>query len=350
MNSLIYKIDKYCIFLLCYTLIFMVFFATLGYTLPFILALIFAFMLQNPTKFLINKFNLKSSLATLISTLLFFATLISILSFGITVLTQETIQLGKNTQIYITNNSNTIRNTIVTFTNYYKNLDPTIVNAIESNLSTFYTKFSYITALLIKNIVSIFISFLSSIPYILMVVIFTLITTYFFTKDFTSAKQKFLTIIPKDKTDRFLYIFAETKKMFGNYILSYLLIITVTFMETLIVFLLLRIKYAVLFSIACGMFDLLPVLGIGIIYIPLAIMYGFYGNIFTCIGLISSYALVIIVRQIIEPKIVSTTLGIHPVAVLAALFIGLKANGAYGMFFCIFLIVFFNIMKKVKVI
>lgn len=350
MDSLINKIDRYCIFLLCYTLLFTLFFSTLGYTLPFILALIFAFILQKPTKFLIKKLRIKKSLATLFTTLTFFAVLISLMSWGITVLTQETIQLGKSTQLYFTNNLTNISNIVTSITNYYKNLDPSIVNAIESNISTLYSRFSYMTALLLKSIVSIFIGFMSSIPYIFMLILFTLLSTYFFTKDLTSAKHKVLTIIPEDKTDRLVYIFSETKKMLGNYILSYMLIITVTFIETIIVFLILKVKYAVILSIACGILDLLPIFGIGAIYIPLAIIYGFYGNVFTCIGLIACYALVTIVRQIIEPKIVSTSLGIHPVAVLAALFIGLKASGIYGMIFCIFLVVFFNIMRKVKII
>jgi hypothetical protein len=38
------------------------------------------------------------------------------------------------------------------------------------------------------------------------------------------------------------------------------------------------------------------------------------------------------------------------VAVLAAIFIGLKADGISGMVFCIFLVVFYNILKKVKVL
>ena len=138
--------------------------------------------------------------------------------------------------------------------------------------------------------------------------------------------------------------------MFGNYVLSYLLIITVTFVETIIVFIIFKVKYAVILSVLCGILDLLPILGIGAVYIPLVIMYGLYHNFYTCIGLLVCYVIVTIVRQVIEPKIVSSSLGIHPVAVLAALFIGLKANGASGMVFCMFFVVFLNIMRKVKVL
>ncbi len=112
-----------------------------------------------------------------------------------------------------------------------------------------------------------------------------------------------------------------------------------------------KVKYAVILSIICAIADLLPILGIGTIYIPLAIIYFFFiKNYIAAFGIIISYVLVSIIRQIIEPKIVSSSLGIHPVAVLAALFIGLKANGLSGIVFCIFLVVFYNIFKKVDIL
>jgi predicted PurR-regulated permease PerM len=73
-------------------------------------------------------------------------------------------------------------------------------------------------------------------------------------------------------------------------------------------------------------------------------------NYFAGIGLLILYALVFVVRQVAEPRIVSSSLGLHPVSVLAAIFIGLKANGIAGMFFCMFLVVFYNIFKKVNII
>jgi len=159
-----------------------------------------------------------------------------------------------------------------------------------------------------------------------------------------------LDFIPSDKSNKLSYIFQETKKMLGNYLLSYTLIIFITFVETIIVFSILRVKYAFLLSLICAIADILPILGIGAIYIPLALVYFFSGKVVTAIVIGVAWALVTVFRQILEPKIVSSSLGLHPVAVLAAIFIGLKASGVAGMFFCIFLVVFYNIMKKVDVL
>lgn len=350
MNRLLEKLDKTILFFVIYTIIFIVFFKTLGYILPFVLALIFALILQKPTKYLVLKFNMKNSIASIVTTLLFFTIIISLLTFGITILTSELIQLGKSAQTYFSNNSSAIYKYIDIIKNYYNNLDPSLVTTVQNNLSNSITKLSNLTASAVGGIAQGLLNFLASIPYIIMVILFTFLSTYFFTKDMTSAKDKMLHIFPSQNTDRVKNIFEESKRMLGGYAFSYAIIISITFVETLIGFIILDVKYAVILSILSAIFDILPILGIGSIYVPLAIIYLLSKNYVVAIGIGVLYALVSIIRQIVEPKIVSSSLGIHPVPVLAALFIGLKANGIAGMFFCIFFVVFYTIFKKVKVI
>lgn len=350
MEDFFNMIDKTLIFFLIYLLVFFIFFSTLNYTLPFVLALIFALILKRPTIFLIRKFKLKNSIASLISTFLFFAIIIFIFYFGITNIAQESIQLGKNVQSYISNNSSNLYSYLDKLQNYYNNLDPSIVSAVENNFSSYITKISNLTVSITGKIVSMLINFIASIPYVIMVVLFTLLATYFFTKDIVVSKNKFLNRLPENRVNKLSNIYSETKHMLVNYFLSYMFIIGLTFIETLIVFFIFKIKYALMLSIICAIADILPILGIGTIYIPLAIIYFLMKNYIVAIGLLISYALVSIIRQIVEPKIVSSSLGLHPVAVLAALFIGLKAYGLLGMIFCIFLVVFYNILRKVNIL
>lgn len=350
MDKLLEKVDKLVVFFIIYTILFLVFFKTLSYTLPFVFAIVFALILQKPTKYLVKKFKMKNSLASILTTIIFFTIIISLLSWGIVSLTTEAIQLGKNTQSYITNNTDLINKYVDIFKDYYKNLDPSIVKTIQDNLSSSMNKISSLTASFVGGVVSGLLSFLASVPYIIMVVLFTLLATYFFTKDMTSAKNKIRDIIPSGSTLKLSYIINESKKMLGGYALSYTIIIFITFLETLIGFSIFKVKYALILSVISAIFDLLPILGIGTIYLPVAIIYFISGSKITAIGVLILYGVVSLIRQIIEPRIVSSSLGLHPVAVLAAIFIGLKASGIAGMFFCMFLVVFYNILRKVNVI
>lgn len=349
MDKFVDKIDNLLIFFIIYTVIFLVFFKTLTYTLPFVLAFIFALILQKPTIYLIKKLKIKNSLASIITTILFFTIILTILSLIMTSLITELIQLGKSTQQYF-RDTTFIYNFLNNVKNYYNNLDPTVLNTIQTNLSSSVAKISTLLTSFVSGTVTNLVSFLASIPYIIMVILFTFLSTYFFTKEISISKNKMISFIPFGNSEKLVSIYKESKRMLGNYAFSYSIIIFITFIETLVGFLFFKVKYAFLLSIICAVADILPILGIGTIYLPLVIIYYFSKQYVTAIGILILYILVSIIRQIIEPKIVSSSLGIHPVPILAAIFIGLKVNGITGMFFFIFLIVFYTIFRKVNVL
>lgn len=344
------KIDRLFIFFIVYTVVFITFFKTLSYTLPFVLAFLFSLILIKPTKYLIRKLKLKNSLASLITTAIFFAVIIFAVFGVVSNITQEIIELGKNAQVYISENRESISKFSEKMHRYYSNLDPSIVSNIERNISSSLTKISNSTVRVTSSVLSGVLALFSSVPYIIMIALFTVLSTYYFTKDMSLAKEKIISMIPADKNSKILNTIKEARKMIGNYLLSYLIIILITLLVTLVGFIILGVRYTITLSILSAIFDILPILGIGTIYLPVAIIYFFSGNYFVTIGVLVLFLVASIVRQIVEPKIVSSSLGVHPVAILAAIFIGLKANGIMGMFFCIFLVVFYNVLNKVGVL
>ncbi len=350
MEALLKKIDKLAIFFIMYTIIFLVFFKTLTYTLPFTLALIFSAILAKPTKTLVNKLKIKNALASLVTTVTFFIVIMGLLIWGISNLSQEAIQLAKNTQIYVSNSHDLFSNFYEKIYRYYSNLDPTITTTIEKNFSSTLTKVSNATISITSAILGGIISFFSSIPYIFMVIFFTLISTYYFTKDMTNAKDRVLKIMPTEKNHKIYDTINETKRMLVHYFFSYLIIVSITFLITFAGFLGLGVRYALLLSVLSAIFDMLPILGMAMIYIPVALVFFLSKNYFVGMAILVLYLLAMVVRQIVEPKIVSTSLGVHPVAIIAALFIGLMANGILGMIFCVFLVIFYNVLNRAGVL
>ena len=78
--------------------------------------------------------------------------------------------------------------------------------------------------------------------------------------------------------------------------------------------------------------DILPLLGTGGILIPWAIISMVAGSVGKGIKLLIIYGIVTVVRQYIEPRIVGTQLGLHPVISLVSMFLGLRLFGFLGMF------------------
>lgn len=344
------KIDNFIIFFIIYSLVFIIFFKTLKYTLPFVLAIIFSLILYRPTMYIIRKFKIKNTIASLIVTLIFYTIILALLIWLIVIITQELITLGKNAQSYITVNQNSIYNFFGEIKTYFMNMDDSIFNSIRDNVSKSLSNLSNSAVQITGKVVTFLLSTVSFIPYIFLVIIFSILATYFFIKELTDTDNRNTELRNSDNFNKLINILNESKRMLSRYLASYALIISVTFVETLIGFSIIRVKYTVILSFVSAIFDILPILGIGTMYIPLAIIYFITGNIFKCFWIIGMYVLVTVVRNIIEPKIVSSTLGIPPIQVLIALFVGLEAYGITGMLFCMFLVVFYNILKQQNIL
>ena len=113
---------------------------------------------------------------------------------------------------------------------------------------------------------------------------------------------------------------------------SYTLIMLLTFTELSILFTLFGIEHAVLKAGLIAVFDILPILGTGGIVIPWAMVSLVLGYTELGIQLLIIYAIVTVVRNYLEPKIVGTQLGLHPIITLVSMFIGLRLFGFWGLF------------------
>ena len=108
---------------------------------------------------------------------------------------------------------------------------------------------------------------------------------------------------------------------------SYALIMSITFVELSIGLTVVGIENAVVIALLIAVFDILPVLGTGGIMIPWAAITAIQGEFKLALALFAVYIVVTIIRNIIEPKIVGSQLGLHPVATLASLFLGAQLFG-----------------------
>ena len=136
--------------------------------------------------------------------------------------------------------------------------------------------------------------------------------------------------------------FSAAKGIFFSSILkmlkSYVIIICITFAEMFVGLTLFKLigiyqsEYVASVSIVVALVDILPVLGTGTVLVPWAIISFITGNIGMGIGLLVLYAVISVIRQIIEPKLVASNLGLPPIVTIMCMFIGLKLFGVLGMF------------------
>lgn len=92
-----------------------------------------------------------------------------------------------------------------------------------------------------------------------------------------------------------------------------------------------NVKYPLLIALITAFVDALPILGSGTVLVPWAIISALDGDINLGIALVVLWIIMCVVRQFIEPKVVSNKLGIHPIFTLIAMYTGFKILGVIGM-------------------
>lgn len=119
---------------------------------------------------------------------------------------------------------------------------------------------------------------------------------------------------------------------------SYSIIIGITFLEMVIGLSVLKLcrlytgGYIFAIALVTAVVDIMPVLGTGTILIPWAVISFCTGTFGLGVGLLVLYAIIGIIRQIVEPKLVSAQLGLPPYLTLAAMYIGTQLFGFLGLF------------------
>ncbi len=200
-----------------------------------------------------------------------------------------------------------------------------LTTSVVSNLGKFATDFSKTALVFVTNCAT-------SVPGLIVQIVITVISTFFILLDYEKICKFLLKLVPASKRELFSTSLHYTKTMISVYIKSYSLLFLLTFVELSIGFLILRVDHAILLATLISIFDLMPILGTGGILLPWALISLLFGDWFRAIGMLVLYLIITGIRQTLEPKIVGKQIGLHPLATLVAMLLGLKLFGIVGMF------------------
>lgn len=332
-------------------LIFVFFKYCFGIAAPFLLSFFFAVLLQRPLRWLDKK--TKNKCHTLWSLLLVLLSILIIVGPLIIILSLIGREIG-NFVSYLTDQLNDLPSFLAT-------LEKEILGLIKFLPDSIYTSASdYISDLFGKMINNFDLSALGidmksvtsglttgvsgiygvvkNIPSVLIGIVIGVVAWIFFTKDYNYIVHFIKLQLPDNKKN----ILSEIKQIFSKTVLkmirAYGIIMLITFCELFLGLSILNWigvmdnSYVVMIAIVIAIFDILPVAGSGGILIPWAAISLILGEYPAAIGLIVVYAVITVIRQYIEPKIVGSSLGVHPIVTLAGLYFGLKLFGFMGMF------------------
>ena len=211
-------------------------------------------------------------------------------------------------------------------------LDPALISALEvvlesvlSALKTLVTSLSGLTVNLISSIAT-------GIPNLILSLLAMIFSTIFVVSDYEKISGFAAKHIPSKIKDLLSSIRSYLTDTLFVVIRSYLLIMLLTFTELSILFSLFGIQNPVVKAAAIAVLDIMPILGTGGIMIPWAVTSLVLGYTGLGLKLFLIYGIVTVVRNYVEPKIVGTQLGLHPIITLVSMFVGLRLFGFWGLF------------------
>lgn len=171
----------------------------------------------------------------------------------------------------------------------------------------------------------------SSIPHALLSLVLTLMGTYYITADRKRISAFFQRILPADITNRSRLIRANLLTALMGQLRSQLTISMIVMFFLMIALSVAGVKYGAAIGMLIGLADALPLFGAGVFLIPWSLVSFLTGQTGLGVTLACLYGGAIIIRQILEPKLVGRQLGLYPLAAMAAMYAGYRLLGFAGL-------------------
>ena len=325
-----------------------------GVCLPFIFAIFIASSLQKPVNYLVTK--TKGKFRGFISAVLAVFCFVILGSIVALLLVKLISELGsffsyimmklEDTDLFISQVSDWLNTRLVKLP---ESLRMSLSGYIEQFLTSLLGSAEQTAEVTVERTRSFDLSILASplsavwgtakqIPLVAVGILVAIVSCCFMTSDYNSLKKLIIRLAGEKNSVKIIaakrILFSTVAKV-GK---AYLILICITFTEMIIglgalkLFGLYKGGYLFAISLITAFVDILPVLGTGTILVPWGVYSLLTGNIGFGIGILILYAVITVIRQALEPKLVANQLGLPAYITIIAMYIGTQLFGVIGLF------------------
>ncbi len=300
---------------------------------PFVIAFVIASVLINPIRWLARNLRLPWKLSALLVILVFYGTVGTVIALlGIKLFSTGAALVRSMPEIYESYARPLFLVVMHNVEAWLLRTDASIVAALDGLGSQILQYIGQLVSGASVFAVSIASGVATSLPGMFINLVLMVISTFFIAMDYDRLTGFCLQQLGERGKAVFLEIKTYVIGTLFVCIRSYLLIMSITFIELSIGLSLIKVEYAIPVAFCIAIFDVLPVLGTGGIMLPWAALVAIGGNFSMGLKLLVIYLVVTVIRNIIEPKIVGGQLGLHPVVTLSSMFVGAQFFGVIGLF------------------
>lgn len=364
-NKLIEKRRGFVINFLYFAIIIGLFYVfvnyAMGYLFPFLFAGVLAIVLQKPVRFIGRKLHLKAhGIVSLILVLLIVSAVVCVLFFAGKWVVEEVSELVDS----IVSKYDSLADFINEMKLYIDSLIAKLpegarVKATEY-VDNFMNKASEGGAEIDMSMLSVPLSgawsVVKEIPSVLLSILVTIISCVFMTSEYDLIRDMILGFCSEEKGRKLIDAKRVLSKGIGKLVKAYVTIMLITFTEVFLGLNLMKLigvyngGYIAIIALVVCVVDIVPVLGTGTVVIPWAVYSIFTGRIGLGIGLVILYAVITVLRQAIEPKLVANQVGLPSIITIMAMFLGARLFGIFGVVLLPFTVIVIKLMLDEGVI
>lgn len=305
---------------------------------PFIIGWIIAYMLNPLVNLLERKARMSRWLAVSVGILIFMGVLAGLITLIIVRIVNEiqrlSIFINENYQQWLEDissliNSDIIQRWVNEISNFYEQFGER--KSTDVGASSISDKIVDTITTILQQLAQYMITFITALPNVAVGLIIAFIATFFISKDWYRIRRWGSKLIDTRVKDSIEEIWIDLRKALFGFLKAQFILISITAVFVIIGLLLLRVEYAVSIGLLIGLVDLMPYLGTGAVFVPWIIVIFIKGNYAFAIGLCVLYGIILIARQLAEPKVLSSSIGLNPLVTLISVFVGLKLFGVLGL-------------------
>lgn len=298
--------------------------------LPFIIGYLIAAIVQPFVRFMHKRLRINRKIAGVVGVLIFLAILCTLGVLLTAKLLSELSAVLRMLPALLTKFAGSYESISNRFTGMINQLPVKLTDQFNSgvkNLSSEFLKLSTIT----DGVTGYALGTASKLPGVLLDIIVTIVSACFLSSDYPSIRGFFMRQLP----EKYQLWAMDIKEFFfttvARLLRAYLTLMVITFAQLAVWLTAMRVPHSIMIAAIISVVDILPVLGTGTVVIPWAVIELVIGKVNLGLLLILMYATILIVRNVLEPKIVGYHIGLYPLVTLISMFVGLKSFGASGM-------------------
>lgn len=316
--------------------------------MPFLVAFIISLIIEPAIKFIMTKTKLTRRTSAIIIFIIVSAIIIGSLAWILITLFSESSSLLQGLNDYFDKAYIQFQGLMNSFQFDKIHLSDEVLNVIQNSTGDLLDTASN----WLRGLLTGLLNLITSLPSIAICIGITVVALYFICVDKIYILDQIEHHLPKvwvKKIGRHLKDLIQT---LGGYLKAEATLILVSFIISLIGLYILQfagfnIQYPLLMALFIGFVDALPILGSGTVMVPWAIICAINGDMNLGIAIIVLLIVMSVARQILEPKLVSKNIGVHPIFTLIAMYTGFKVIGIMGLLIGpIVLIIFKNIFAS----